>query len=87
MKQSLVTTELKATGVSNKSDTMADNTRHGLPSNTGYKGHSMTRQMSRSCPGLRGKVVGQKSDLSYSILSFKFLRDNVYYFITAYADV
>jgi hypothetical protein len=54
--------ELKAIGVENRCDTMTDNMKHELPSNTDYKGHSMTREMSRSYPRQRGKVVGQKLD-------------------------
>ena len=73
MKQSLVTIELKAPGVGNSRDTMADN-----ETRTSFKHGIHDRYLDR----VRG-YVGQKLDESYCILSFKFLRDNVYYFITA----
>jgi hypothetical protein len=60
IKQRLTNTELKATGIENRCDTMTDNMKHELPSNTDYKGHSMTRQMSRSCLGKRGEAVGKR---------------------------
>jgi hypothetical protein len=60
MKQRLINIELKAAGTENRCDMMTDNIKHELPSNTVYKGNSMTRQASLSCLGERGKVVGKK---------------------------
>jgi hypothetical protein len=59
MKQRLINVELKAVGTENRRDT-TNNIKYELPSNTVYKGDSMTRQTSRSCLGERGKVVGKK---------------------------